>query len=183
MKRDLSFQNLTRKLQQKKVPEDSLKNSMLEGQEKNKGTRSAKTGLETGLTGHSGNSEKNSRNKKKKGRVSKSSWPSTRKRKLSRGKRNDQMKPKVPSQSQHLAGNRILTYIKIIVLLCQILGRLLHSFGHILIIIHLWIIVGCIRNHIIFNIFLCIQIVFHKDRLAIIWSKKILIAARRVRWT
>ena len=93
------------------------------------------------------------------------------------------MKPKVPSQSQHLASNRILSYIKIIVLLCQILGRLLHDFGHILIIINFWIKVGCICNHTIFNILLCTQVVFHKDRLAIIWSKKILIAAKRVRRT
>jgi len=51
----------------KKVPKDSLKNSMLGGQDKNKGARSAKTGLtglETGLTGHSWNSGKNSRKKR-----------------------------------------------------------------------------------------------------------------------
>ena len=101
MKRDLSFQNLTRKLQQKKVPEDSLKNSMLEGQEKNKGTRSAKTGLETGLTGHSGNSEKNSRNKKKKGRVSKSSWPNMRRKESSRSRGDGQKQAEV---GDHEAG-------------------------------------------------------------------------------
>jgi len=41
---------------------------MLGGQDKNKGARSAKTGLtdlETGLTGHSWNSGKNSRKKRK----------------------------------------------------------------------------------------------------------------------
>ena len=42
----------------KKVPKDSLKNSMLGGQDKNKGAMSAKTGLETGLTCHSWNSGK-----------------------------------------------------------------------------------------------------------------------------
>ena len=55
----------------KKVPENSLKNSTLGGQEKNKGARSAQIGLtslETGLIGHCGNSEKNSRNKKEKER-------------------------------------------------------------------------------------------------------------------
>ena len=57
----------------KKIPEDSLKNSMFGGQKQKKGAESAKTGLtslETGLTGHSGNSGKNSRNKKEKGRPS-----------------------------------------------------------------------------------------------------------------
>jgi len=57
----------------KKVPEDSLKNSTLGGQEQKKGARSAQTGLtglETGLTGRSGISGKNSRNKKEKERPS-----------------------------------------------------------------------------------------------------------------
>ena len=80
---------------------------------------------------------------------------------------------------QDLASNWILVRLKVTVLLCHTQDQLFHGFGHILLVLHLWIIVGCIRNHIIFNIFLCIQIVFHKDRLAIIWSKKILIAVRR----
>ena len=45
----------------KKIPEDSLKNSALGGQEQKKGARSIQTGLtgqETGLTGHSGSSGK-----------------------------------------------------------------------------------------------------------------------------
>ena len=76
------------------------------------------------------------------------------------------MKPKVTSQRQHLVSNQILTYIKVIVLLRQILSRLLHGYGHILVIIHLWIIVGCICNYIIFNILLYIQVVTpHKDQL------------------
>ncbi|XP_039792889.1 uncharacterized protein LOC120658741 [Panicum virgatum] len=57
----------------KKVPEDSLKNSTLGGQEQKKGARSAQTGLtglETGLTGRSGIFGKNSRNKKEKERPS-----------------------------------------------------------------------------------------------------------------
>ena len=52
----------------KKVPEDSLKNSALGGQEQKKDARSAQTGLtglETGPTGPSGISKKNSRNNKK----------------------------------------------------------------------------------------------------------------------
>ena len=58
----------------KKVPEDSLKNSTLGGHKQKNEAESAKTGLETGLTGRSGNSRKNSRNKKKKeGRVLKNS--------------------------------------------------------------------------------------------------------------
>ena len=47
-----------------------------------------------------------------------------------------------------------------------------------------WIIVGCIYNHILFNILLCIQtMLHHKDRLllATIWSKEIFIAVRRMR--
>ena len=106
-----------------------------------------------------------------------------RRRELSRSRRNGQRKPKVPNQCQHLVSNQILTYVKVMVLLRQIMSRLLHGSGHILVIIHLWIIVGYICNHIIFNILLCIQIVFHKDRLAIIWSRKTLIAAMRVRRT
>ena len=103
------------------------------------------------------------------GRASKSSWPNMRRRELSRIRRNDQMKPKVTSQRQHLVSNQILTYIKVIVLLRQILSRLLHGSGHILVIIYFWIIVGCIYNHIIVNFLLCIQAVSPKDRLAILW--------------
>jgi len=88
---------------------------------------------------------------------------------------------RVPSQRQHPVSNQILAYIKVIVLLCQFLSRSLHDSGRILVIIHLWIIVGCICSPIIFNILLYIQIVFHKDRLAIIWSKRSLIAAKSVR--
>ena len=57
----------------KEVPEDSLKNSMLGGQEQKKGVRSAKTGLtgqETDLTGRFGSSGKNSRNNEGKERLS-----------------------------------------------------------------------------------------------------------------
>jgi len=65
------------------------------------------------------------------------------------------MKPKVPNQCQHLMSNRILAYVKVVVLLRHILSRLLHGSGHILVIIHLWIIVERICNHTIFNILLC----------------------------
>ena len=84
---------------------------------------------------------------------------------------------------QDLASNWILVRLKITVLLCHTQDQLFHGFGRILLVIHLWIIVGCIYNHIIFNILLCIQIIFHKDRLAIIWSKKTLIVSKRVRRT
>ena len=60
-----------------------------------------------------------------------------------------------------------LDYSRMYILLC-IQPILLYVFG--------WI-------HIIFNILLYIQPIFHKDRLAIIWLKRILIAARRVRRT
>ena len=69
-------------------------------------------------------------------------------------------------------------------MLLQIMGQLLPSF--ILTFIRLWIIVGCICNHITFNILLCVQIMLHhKNRLllAIIGSKDILVAARRVERT
>ena len=82
---------------------------------------------------------------------------------------------------QDLASNWILVRLKVTVLLCHTQDQLFHGFGRILLVIHLWIIVGCIYNHIIVNILLCIQVVSLKDRLTIIWSKRILIAARRVR--
>ena len=47
----------------KKIPEVSLKNLALGGQEQNKGARSAKTGLETGLTGPFRSSAKGCSNK------------------------------------------------------------------------------------------------------------------------
>jgi len=64
-------------------------------------------------------------------------------------------------------------------------SRPLHCFGHIPIITHIWITVGCICNLIMFNILLYIQVVYHHDRvlLVTIWSKEILVAARRVRRT
>ena len=84
---------------------------------------------------------------------------------------------------QDLASNWILVRFKIIVLLCHTQDQWFHDFDRILLIIYLWIIVEYIYNHIIVNILLCIQAVSPKDRLAIIWSKRILIAARRVRRT
>ena len=107
-----------------------------------------------------------------------------RRREPPRSRRDDQTKSRMQSQHQYLVSNRILNHVKIIMLLYHIQGRLLHDFGRILIIIHLWIIVGCICSHIIFNILLYIQIMHcHEYRLllAIIWSSKMLIAARRKR--
>jgi hypothetical protein len=56
------------------------------------------------------------------------------------------MKLKVQNHHQNLKNNRIFAYIKVTVLLqhTHYLDQLLHGFGHILAIIHLWIIVECI---------------------------------------
>ena len=59
------------------------------------------------------------------------------------------------------------------------MGRLLLGIVGILVICF-WIIVGCTCSHIIFIILLYIQVLLRKDRLAIIWSKGTLIAARSV---
>ena len=66
----------------------------------------------------------------------------------------------------------------------HLMDRLLHGIAGVLTFIHLWIIVGCICSHITFSILLYIQIMLHhKDRLllAIIWSKKMLIATKGLR--
>ena len=103
---------------------------------------------------------------------------------LPKSRRDDQTKPRI--QSQDIVGNRILLHVKLIVLICHVclMGRFSHGFGRNPVFMRLWIIVGCICNHIIFNILLCIQtMLHHKDRLllATIWSKEIFIAVRRVR--
>ena len=95
-----------------------------------------------------------------------------------RDRRGDQAKSRIWYHRQDIKSNRV----KVIIL--HLVDRLLHSIAGILTFIHLWIIVGCICNHIIFNILLCIQIMhYYKDRLllAIIRSSKILIAAKRMR--
>ena len=86
---------------------------------------------------------------------------------------------KMQNHHQNLKTNRILAYIKVTVLLhhTYYLDWLLHGFGQILAVIHLWIIVECICDHISFNILINIQIMeHHKDRLllTIIWSKSVL---------
>jgi len=96
-----------------------------------------------------------------------------------------QIKLRIRSHRWSIKSSRILVHIKVTMLLCHIhlMDQLLHSFGRILATMRLWIIVGCICSHIIFNILLFIQVVPYKDRLllAIIWSKETLIAVRRVR--
>ena len=101
-----------------------------------------------------------------------------------RSRQDGQAELRMRRHHQNLASNWILVHLKVNVLLCHTQDRLLHGFCRILVIIRLWIIVGCICSLILFNILLYIQIVVHhKDRLllAIIWSKANLIAARRVR--
>ena len=117
------------------------------------------------------------------GRALKSSWLNMRRKELPRSRRDGQTKSRTQSQHQRLVSNQIFAHVKVIVLLCHIQGWLLHCLGHIPVITHLWIIIGCICNLITFNILLCIQVVYHLDRLllATIWSKEIFIAARRVK--
>ena len=101
-----------------------------------------------------------------------------RKRGVLRDRRGDQVKQRIRDHHQNIKSNRV----KVIML--HLVDRLLHGIAGILTFIHIWIIVGCICSHIIFNILLCIQIMHcHEDRLllAIIWTNKMLIAARRMR--
>jgi hypothetical protein len=105
-----------------------------------------------------------------------------RRRELPRNRRGSWTRPRIWSLQRNIRSNQILIQVKVIV--WHSMARLLHGIAGILTFIRPWIIVECICNHIIFNILLCIQIMLHhKDRLslAIIWSKKILIAAKRMR--
>ena len=98
----------------KKVPENSLKNATLGGQEKNKDARSAQTG-------RSGNSGKNSRNNmKKEGRVLKNSWPNMRRKESSRGRGNGRTKLKIQIHHRCIVSNRLLMFNKVIMLLRHI---------------------------------------------------------------
>ena len=111
-----------------------------------------------------------------------------KKKELIRNRRSNQIKLKIQIHHRIIVSNRLLMFNKIIMLLRHIhlVGRLLHGSGRILTITHLWIIVECICIHILFNILLYIQVMVPlKDRLllAIIWSSKMLIAARRMRRT
>ena len=130
--------------------------------------------------------EKKSKTPKRKGRVLSNSSPSMRRKELLRDRRSDQIKLKIQIHQRSIVSNRLLMCNKVIMLLRHIylVSRLLHGFGRILTIIHLWTIVECICIHILFNILLHVQImVFLKDRLlpAMIWSKANLIAAKMVR--
>ena len=51
---------------------------------------------------------------------------------------------------QDIKSNWFLIHAKVIVLMC-LMGWLLPGFGNILIIMHIWITVGCICSHILFN--------------------------------
>ena len=100
---------------------------------------------------------------------------------LLRRRRSSQVKPRIWDHDRNFKSNRFVDHIKVI-MLSRIMGRLLPGF--ILTFIRPWITVGCICNHITFNILLCIQIMLHYQNrllLAIIWSSKMLIAARRMR--
>ena len=103
-----------------------------------------------------------------------------RRKEPSRRRRGSKLKSRIQSYRQSIKNNRILTLDKVIKLLCHLISQLLHGIAGILVIC-LWIIVGCTCSHIIFVILLYIQVLLHKDRLVIIWSKKTLIAAKSVR--
>ena len=109
-----------------------------------------------------------------------------KRKELPRGRRSNQIKLRMQNHRQSLMSNRLLLCNKVITLLHHIylVSWLLHGFGRILIITHLWIIVECICIHTLFNILLYIQVmVLLKDRLllAIIWSKANLNAVKMVR--
>ena len=95
------------------------------------------------------------------GWASRSSW--TIKETL-KSRRDGQTKLRI---QRHRLGIKINWILKVIVLLCHIhlMYRLLYGFGHILVIIRLWIIAGCICSHITFNMLLYVQVVPHKDLL------------------
>ena len=104
-----------------------------------------------------------------------------RRRGLLRDRKDDQARSRIRSPHRSIRSNRVLIKDKVI---RHPMGRLLHGIAGFLNLICLCIIVGFICNHIIFNILLCIQIMlYHKDRLflAMIWSNRILIAAKRMR--
>ena len=96
-------------------------------------------------------------------------------------RRGDQVKSKIRSPQQNIRSNQTLIQDKLI---RHPMNRLLRGMAGFHTLICLWIIVGFICNHIIFNIIICIQIMlYHKDRLflATIWPNRILIAAKRMR--
>ena len=124
--------------------------------------------------------------RRREGRVLKNSWPNMRRKESLKNRRGIRVKLRI--RSRDIVSNRILIHVKVIMLLRRIhlVNRLLHGFGRILAIIYIWIIIGWVWNHILFNILLYIRVVtHHKDQLllAIIWSERILIAARKVRRT
>jgi hypothetical protein len=97
-------------------------------------------------------------------------WPSIRRKKQLRSGRISQIRVRMRKHHQHVKKNGICTKHKVIVLLHHILllDRLHGSLAHILINIHLWILVICTFNHILFNIPFHIQImVHHNDQLVI----------------
>ena len=85
------------------------------------------------------------------GRVFRNSWPNMRRKGVLRDRRGDQAKSRIRYHRQNIKSNRV----KVIVL--HLVDRLLHRIAGILTFIHLWIIVGCICNHIIFNILIYIS--------------------------
>jgi len=148
-----------KKMQQNKTSRDA---SMLGGQDKKKannkltgltgsnGGLTGLTGVKTGLTGVSSKSGNSSEVKNKTRPIFKEALAKYERREPPRNRGDGQTKPRMRSHNQDLVSNRILVHVKVIVLLCHTQGRLLHGFGCILVIIRLWIIVGCIYYAVLF---------------------------------
>ena len=130
------------------------------GQEQKRDTRSAETGLETGLTGSSGSVVENPSNKSKARPSFKELLAKYEKEGAAQKQRRWSNKVK-DVKSTSTSGDRTIVHVKVIVVLCNIQDRLLHGFGRILVPIHLWIIVGYICSLVLFNILLYVQIVVH----------------------
>ena len=151
---------------------------MLGGQDQKKSAKSTKTGLiglKTSLTGPSGSLQKIPVTRTRQGQASRSSWSNMRRKELPSNRRKGQIKLRIQSHHQSIKNNRIIVQAKVITLLSHmhLVSRLLHCIAGILVMCH-WI---------IFIILLYIQVVLHKDRLVIIWSKRTFIAVKSVRRT
>jgi len=145
------------KVSTEKPLQSTLKTSTLGGQDRRKGASSA-----CGLTSHPRNSNRRSLCKNK-------VRPGFKELLTKYNKKGVTQKPQCKIIIKTLRANRFLL-IKVQVLHhTHSLDRLLHGFGRILVISHLWIIEECICNHMSSNILLHIQIVIHyKDQLLLI---------------
>ena len=176
-----------KKMLQNKTSRAATKTSTLGVQGKEKKTNSKLTGLtgvQTGLTGAPSKSENSSTSEVR-------TRPSFEELLAKNEREEAAQKHKIRPNEAEVANSMSTASQQLDFRPCQgncvtmPYSRPLHCFGHIPIITHIWITVGCICNLIMFNILLYIQVVYHHDRvlLVTIWSKEILVAARRVRRT